>query len=154
MQQLRIEIHFRRLILFLILIFLLPFIFGEFVNAKERWVASTFAENQQESITEVSRQLLAGEAVDLSHFDIIEHHEIWQAGNVVAYCVADYGIVPSSVCYGFLYSDDGEPHPAPDMRQYPLTITGKGVRYQQPEGDNFCELERITDHIFYYKLGY
>ena len=97
---------------------------------------------------------LAGKDVYLSAFEMVSDQEIWQDGNTVAYYTGSYTLVTSAFSFGFIYSADGNPHPKPDMNNYPCTKTARKIRWQQPNGDDFCELIPITNNFFYFKIGY
>lgn len=68
------------------------------------------------------------------------------------YCYG-FGIVPSSIYYGFCYVAEDKPigFQGTDVK---LTKSGSGWAWQEPSGDNYCYTEKITDHWYYYEAGF
>jgi hypothetical protein len=68
------------------------------------------------------------------------------------YCYG-FGIVPSSIYYGFYYSSNDKPmgfQAAPVK----LDVDGNGWQWQETNGDNYYYTEKITSHWYYYKAGF
>lgn len=154
MQKLSVKLSLRRAVVLIVVLILAAMLLVPAHDAVNRWLARTLAINLQDRLIDVSMQILDGQAPDLSAYDRISSYEIWQPEAIVAYHTSAFGIVPSSSYYGFYYSVDGKMHPCPGMENYDRTDTDSGVRYQQPDGDNYCEIEPISDNFYYFKLGF
>lgn len=68
------------------------------------------------------------------------------------YCYG-FGIVSSSIYYGFYYSSNDEPV-AYQATQMQLEPDGDGWKWQQLNGDNHYYTEKIANNWYYYKVGF
>lgn len=72
------------------------------------------------------------------------------------YCTGT-GLVPSSVYYGFCYISNDQPLGF-QARPVKLKPDGKGWRWEErwenPNGDNWNYIEKITDNWYYYEAGF
>lgn len=68
------------------------------------------------------------------------------------YCYG-FGIVPSSIYYGFYYVSKDQPlgfQAAPIK----LEADGKGWKWEEDNGDNWYYTMKIVDHWYYYKAAF
>lgn len=68
------------------------------------------------------------------------------------YCYG-FGIVPSSIYYGFYYVSDDKPLGF-QATHVKLESDGDGWKWKEPDGDNWYYTKRIADHWYYYEAGF
>lgn len=68
------------------------------------------------------------------------------------YCYG-FGLVPSSIYYGFYYVSNDEPLGFQATR-VKLKLDGHGWKWREPKGDNYYYTEKIVDHWYYYEAGF
>lgn len=68
------------------------------------------------------------------------------------YCYG-FGIVPSSVYYGFYYVSDDEPMGFQGV-SVKLEPYGDGWKWKEVNGDNAYYTEKIKDHWYYYEASF
>jgi len=64
-----------------------------------------------------------------------------------------FGIVPSSIYYGFYYVSNDEPT---GFQAVPVKFEpdGDGWKWRELNGDNWNYTEKIADHWYYYEAGF
>lgn len=75
-------------------------------------------------------------------------------GNLlIDYFCYGFGLVPSSVYYGFYYSGDGNPAGFQGV-DFVLVEDENGWIWSQKDGDNWYYTEHIVDNWYFYKAGF
>lgn len=109
--------------------------------------------HDQAQLTAVASSVIErGSAEDVSVSGVQEVVYYPESGMVEFLC-GGFGLAPSSSYTGFYYSPSG----VPLNLQYPdqaLTKTDAGWQYQEPDGDNQFETEKITDCWYYYSMSF
>ena len=93
----------------------------------------------------------------LENNDTTTYRPDWTSGGfikdgVVYYQKSFYGLVPTGKEYGYYYAADGKMHVYPGMDNYVTETDEKGVRFSNPNGNDGCYIQRITDTLYYYEI--
>lgn len=113
------------------------------------------------NIVRGNQELLNSSIQEGSYNDVLKidgvrdiHFFKTDAGNTyIDYFCSGFGIVPSSVYYGFYYHSIDEPIGYQGVN-VKLTRDSSGWSWRQPGGDNWCYIEKIEDHWYYYEAGF
>lgn len=68
------------------------------------------------------------------------------------YCYG-FGLVPSSIYYGFYYVSNDKPSGF-QATNVKLEPDGKGWKWKETNGDNWYYTEKISDNWYFYKAGF
>jgi hypothetical protein len=72
---------------------------------------------------------------------------------LIDYFCYGFGLVPSSVYYGFYYSGNSKPAGFQGVN-YELSKEGNGWAWFEKSGDNWYYTEKISGNWYYYKAGF
>jgi len=76
---------------------------------------------------------------------------VWGDGETVEFHVTGFGIAPSSVEYGFIYSADDSAVGAGNIKEG-LETTDKGWKWEEPGTDNCQYIQKIRENWYWFEL--
>ena len=83
-------------------------------------------------------------------YDTISRVYVWGDGETIEFHVTGFGIAPSSVEYGFIYSEDDSVVGAGNIR-VGLETTDKGWKWEEPGTDNYQYIQKIRKNWYWFE---
>lgn len=96
---------------------------------------------------------LYDEAYKIGSIKDISEYTTSYGNLVIDYFCYGFGLVPSSVYYGFYYSGDGKPAGFQGVN-YELIKKGNGWTWSEKGGDNWYYTEQILDNWYFFNAGF
>ena len=75
---------------------------------------------------------------------------VWGDGETVEFQVTGFGIAPSSIEYGFIYSEDDVAVGAGNIKEG-LEATDKGWKWEEPGTDNYQYIQKIRKNWYWFE---
>ena len=76
---------------------------------------------------------------------------VWGDGETVEFHVTGFGIAPSSVEYGFIYSADDSAVGAGNIKDG-FETTDKGWKWEEPGTDNYQYIQKIRENWYWFEF--